>query len=56
MHTLRLNEEEGVWEVGHYDAGSRQFHLFEEFPEQEVKQALRMVNYLNGGQGNLLQD
>jgi hypothetical protein len=56
VHTLRLNESDGVWEVGHYDAGSRQWQTFEEFPEQEVKRAIRLVNYLNGGPGIWLED
>jgi hypothetical protein len=49
MHTLKLNEAEGLWEVGHYDIGTGQWVVFESFTQGKLSEAMHLVNYLNGG-------
>lgn len=54
MHTLRLNEKESLWQVGHYEPisepGAYVWHMLLEYGEEA--DAMRMVNYLNGGAGD----
>lgn len=54
MHTIRLSEEENLWQVGHYDPATLQWRMMIEYGEES--EAIRMVNYLNGGSGQAMKD
>jgi hypothetical protein len=59
VHTYRQNADETLWQVGYYippDAESSvaEWHTVMEYSEEG--QAMRMVNYLNGGTGSPFKD
>jgi hypothetical protein len=53
MHTYRLGSE-NLWQVGHFNLTDGKWHTMIEYPEEG--QAMRMVNYLNGGTGKPHED